>query len=279
MTDARPILSAEAAGAVKIARRWLKDCDLCPRHCHVDRTAGERGYCGLDDKARCFREMLHTAEEAELTPSHQIYFAGCNLRCEYCTVSEWNEQPLAVEQMDVGEILAAIERRKQQGARNVNLLGGEPTISLPGVLELVGRLGRGSQVVLNSNMYYNVCVDTLLRGFVDIVLADLKCGDSHCAEALLHASDYGDVARRNVRLASEHAEVIIRHLLLPGHTECCLKPTLDWIAAEMPGAKVSLRTNYVPPVTAEAAPLGYLDRTEIEAAIDYAGDLGLRLIE
>jgi len=223
--------------------------------------------------------MLHTAEEAQLTPSHQIYFAGCNLRCQYCTVSEWNEQPLAVDEIDVAGILAAIERRKQQGARNINLLGGEPTISLPGILDLVGRLGRRSQVVLNSNMYYNVCVDTLLRGFVDIVLADLKCGDRHCAEALLDAGDYVEVARRNIQLASEHAEVIIRHLLLPGHAECCLKPTLGWIGAEMPGAKVSLRTNYVPPVTAEAAPLDYLDRAEIGVAIDYARDLGLRLIE
>jgi len=55
----------------------------------------------LDDKARCFREMLHPAEEAELSPSHQVYFSGCNLRCGYCTVPEWNAQPLTVPEMDL----------------------------------------------------------------------------------------------------------------------------------------------------------------------------------
>jgi len=265
--------------AVKTAEDGLKRCEFCPRNCRVDRTAGERGYCGLDNKARCFREMLHEAEEAELTPSHQIYFAGCNLRCEFCTVTEWNEQPLAVAELDLDEITAQIEQRRQQGARNVNLLGGEPTVSLPGVLRLLSRIQGQSQVVLNSNMYYNVCVDTLLHGFVDIFLADLKCGNRRCAEAMLDAGDYVDVARRNIQRAGEHARVIIRHLLLPEHAECCLKPTLHWIAAEMPEAKVSLRANYVPPAAALSAPLGYLDRAEIGAAVDYARNLGLTLIE
>ena len=41
--------------------------------------------------------------------------------------------------MDLEELVGAVERRRQQGARNVNLLGGEPTASLPGVLTLLAR--------------------------------------------------------------------------------------------------------------------------------------------
>ena len=271
-------LSDKAAEAADMAQSDLRCCRLCPRDCRVDRIAGERGYCGLDDQTHCFREMLHGAEEEELTPSHQIYFAGCNLRCEFCTVAEWNERPLAVKALDLDHVVASVVRRRQQGARNINLLGGEPTVSLPGILRLVSRLPGRTQVVLNSNMYYNVCVDTLLRGFVNVYLADLKCGSRRCAEALLDASDYVDVARRNIRAAGEHSSLIIRHLLLPGHAECCLKPTLHWIAAEVPEAKVSLRANYVPPAAALSAPLGYLDRAEANAAFDYARRLGLRLI-
>lgn len=273
-----PETSDKAAEAADLAESNLRCCRLCPRDCRVDRTAGQRGYCGLDDKTHCFREMLHTAEEAELTPSHQVYLAGCNLRCEFCTVPEWNAQPLEVGELDLDWMAGRIERRREQGARNVNLLGGEPTVSLPGVLRLIGRIRRGSQVVLNSNMYYNDCVDRLLRGFVDIYLADLKCGNSQCAKLLLDASDYADVARRNIRMAQAHSSVIIRHLILPGHAECCLKPTLRWVAAEAPDAKVSLRSNYIPPAEAVSAPLGYVAHAEARAAVDYAQELGLKLI-
>jgi putative pyruvate formate lyase activating enzyme len=270
-------LSLEAA--LEAAARHLRHCRLCPRECGVDRTAGGRGYCGLDDRAHCFREMLHGAEEAELTPSHQVYFTGCNLRCEYCTVSEWNEQPLAVAPMDLEELVRAVERRRRQGARNVNLLGGEPTVSLPGILTLLRRIRTGTQVVLNTNMYYNECVDDLVRGLVDVCLADLRCGSDRCAAAILDAPDYVAVARRNLRRAAEHTDLIVRHLLLPGHRDCCTKPTLEWLAQELPHVKVSVRANYVPPIEAASAPTRYVTSQEAEAALGYARTLGLHLIQ
>jgi putative pyruvate formate lyase activating enzyme len=267
------------AAALESAASHLSCCRLCPRDCRVDRTAGGRGYCGLDDKAHCFREMLHWAEEAELTPSHQVYFTGCNLRCGYCTVAEWNEQPLTVPDMDLETLVEAVDRRRRQGARNVNLLGGEPTVSLPGILTLLGRIPTATQVVLNSNMYYNECVDNLLRGLVDVCLADLKCGNRRCAAALLDAGDYVEVARHNLRRASEHTDLIVRHLILPGHADCCTRATLEWLAAELPQVKVSLRANYVPPIEAGSAPSQYVTSQEAEAAVRYARDLGLRLIQ
>jgi len=68
-------------------------------------------------------------------------------------------------------------------------------------------------------------------------------------------------------------------LTLPGHTDCCLRPTLRWLAAAIPAVKLSLRTNYAPPANAVSAPAGYPSGPEISAAIDEARDLGLRLIE
>ena len=265
--------------AAQRAAMHLRECRLCPRDCRVDRTAGERGYCGLDDRAHCFREMLHGAEEAELSPSHQVYFAGCNLRCDFCTVSEWNREPLAVPELDGDWLLGRIEHRKEQGARNVNLLGGEPTVSLPGILEWLTRLRSPISVVLNSNMYYNSSIDALLRGFVGVYLADLKCGNAACAETLLDAKDYVEVARENILMAREHSSVIVRHLILPGHTDCCLRPTLRWLAGAFPDVKLSLRTNYVPPAKPVAAPAGYTTPEEIAAAVRDARDLGLELIE
>jgi putative pyruvate formate lyase activating enzyme len=93
----------------------LKSCRLCPRACGVDRWSGEKGYCGLDARAVCFREMMHEREERELVPSHQVYFAGCNLRCEFCTVGEWNEGAGSVKGMSVEE-LASREVKRQAGS-------------------------------------------------------------------------------------------------------------------------------------------------------------------
>jgi putative pyruvate formate lyase activating enzyme len=270
--------AAKIETAIIAAADRLRCCRMCPRNCGVDRTAGGRGYCGLDDKAHCFREMLHPAEEAELSPSHQIYFTGCNLRCRYCSVLEWNEQPMTVPEMDVDQLVRAVERRRGQGAKNVNLLGGEPAVSWPAILTFLSRIPSPMPVVLNSNMYYNECVDELLRGLVDICLADLKCGSRRCGATLLDADDYCDVARRNIRMASEHTDLIVRHLIVPGHMECCTKPTLNWLAAELPGVKVSLRTNYVPPVD-PAAPEQYVSSHEAQTALDYAHQMGLHLIQ
>jgi putative pyruvate formate lyase activating enzyme len=270
---------SEVTDRLRFVKETLKRCNLCPRQCTVNRTAGELGYCKLDDKVRCFREMLHYNEEAELTPSHQIYFAGCNLKCEFCTVSEWNEQPQAAREMNLDWLIERIKYRQSQGAKTINLLGGEPTVSLHGVIELISHINSSAKVVLNSNMYYSDLVDELLCGLVDIYLADLKCGNSNCAEALLKAGDYVEVARHNILKAGQHSDLIVRHLIMPHHIKCCLEPTLKWLAEEMPDVKLSLRTDYIPPAKAISAPKEYTASRDIEAAINYAEKLGLNLIE
>ena len=32
-----------------------RDCTLCPRACHVDRTRGQLGHCGASDQVRVAR--------------------------------------------------------------------------------------------------------------------------------------------------------------------------------------------------------------------------------
>jgi len=269
----------EISERVKLAKEVLANCNLCPRQCGVDRTAGEKGYCGLDDTVRCFREMLYYGEESELVPSHQIHFAGCNLKCEFCVVAEWNEQPFMAKEIDFDDLAKTITRHQNEGARTLNFLGGEPTVNLYGILELLGRVGPEIRVVWNSNMYYNEIVDTLTTGLIDIYLADFKCGNNSCAEALLGASDYMEIVRHNIVRAAEHAGVIIRHIIMPGHTRCCLTPILEWVASEIPNAKVSLRDNYVPPVQATSAPAEYLTQKDMLSAVEMAKSMGLKLVK
>ena len=254
------------SGRAESARQSLRACHLCARHCAVNRLAGERGYCGLDARVRCFRDMLHDAEETPLNPSHQVYFSGCNLRCEFCSVLEWIQDPQAAPLLDIPHLQRSIKKRQAQGAKTLNLLGGEPSVSVHGILELLTQVDQDTHVVWNSNMYYSDLCAQWLAGVVDIYLADLKCGNPGCAERLLGAVDYWDVARRNIQTAAQQGDMIIRHVLLPGHWDCCFVPTLQWIAAQVPTVPVSLRMDYVPPALGHYAPLTYTTPSEQHAA-------------
>jgi putative pyruvate formate lyase activating enzyme len=264
---------------IELARKALRDCRLCPRNCGVDRMASKTGFCGLTDSVRCYREVLYSGEEADLNPSHHIYFAGCNLRCEFCTVAEWNEQPDAADATDIENLKKLINRRIKQGAKTLNLLGGEPAVNIYGILKMLSRLGPETVVVWNSNMYYNDIVDELIAGLADVYLADLKVGNERCAGAILGAADYPDVAKGNIVKASRRSRVIVRHLILPGHRECCLKPVLKWLAEELPAVEVSLRGDYFPSADAAASPAGYLSRDEFQNAIRFAAQLQLNLVK
>lgn len=269
----------QVAVRIDAVKEILHCCGLCPRQCGVDRIAGEKGYCGLAESVRCFREMLHTGEERELNPSHQVYFAGCNLRCEFCTVAEWNEAPQAAEELDVEKLAERIAHRKNQGARTLNLLGGEPTVSLHGLMQVLAEVDPATRVVLNSNMYYDERLDSLMDGLIDVYLADLKCAHPACAKGLLDAEDYADVAKENILRAYSHANVIVRHLILPGHRECCLEPTLRWLADNLPQVKLSLRGDYVPPVSASCAPMEYLGQSDRRDAVRLAQEMELHLVQ
>lgn len=262
---------------IKLAKEALVNCSLCPRQCGVNRTAGEKGDCGLDDTVRCFREMLYCGEENELNPSHQIHFAGCNLRCEFCVVAEWNEDPMAAEEIDFDDMAMKITARQNKGAKTLNFLGGEPAVNLHGILELLGRVKPEIKVVWNSNMCYNELVDRLTTGLIDVYLADFKCGNNECAKNLLGVSDYTEIVKDNILKAARHADVIIRHVIMPGHSRCCLQPIFEWLADKLPDVKLSLRDNYVPPVQVASAPAGYLNQKEMQTAVGLAESMGLNL--
>ena len=273
-----PAAHKSAGVRAKMAAEQLRCCRLCPRRCGVDRTKGETGFCGVDDSVRCFREMLFYDEEVGLNPSHQVYFAGCNLRCEFCAVAEWNEYPQQAAGIDINDLAQKIAERISEGAINLNLLGGEPAVNIYGILQLLARLDPSICVIWNSNMYYSESVGELLYGLADIYLADFKCGNDKCSEALLGAKDYVGVVKQNICQANAHGEVIVRHFVMPGHIECCLKPILHWLKTDAPGVRLSLRADYVPPAGAIRAPRDYACQKDMKIAVDLARQLGLNLI-
>lgn len=70
----------------------------------------------------------------------------------------------------------------------------------------------------------------LLKGIVDVYLSDFKYGNNKCAERLSKVSNYFSIIKRNHLLAFKDSELVIRHLVMPNHIECCSKPILKFIA-------------------------------------------------
>ncbi len=84
-----------------------------------------------------------------------------------------------------------------------------------------------------------------------------------------------------MKIAYSSGDMIIRHLVLPGHVECCTRRVLEWIAKNTPNALVNIMDQYRP----EHLVLKYPDRfseinrrlyrREILEAYRIADELGL----
>ncbi len=234
------------------------NCNLCPRMCGVNRTAGERGYCGCPEVAMVAKTMLHRWEEPALAGaggSGAIFFGGCTLGCKYCQNRAISGAPVGTP-MDAVALRKAMEELIAQGAENIDLV--TPTQYLPTVIPaLTPKLP--VPVVYNCGGYERVETIRKLDTLVDIYLPDMKYADNALAQELSGAGDYFQRAAAAIRemvlqvgapqIEGERLKkgVIIRHLILPGHVDNSLK-ILDWIGETFaPGqVLVSLMRQYTP---------------------------------
>ncbi len=262
---------------IELARRMLSGCTLCENRCRVDRTRGEKGICGVGSDSRFFFEQILWGEEAPLNPSHEIFFSGCNMRCKFCYSWESILNPSRGEEVRPEELGRLIGRRRREGARNVNLIGGEPTVHLPNILRSLKFVDSPTAVVWNSNFLMSEETMRLLDGIVDLYVGDFRFGNNTCAQAVANTGGYVEAAARNFRLAAKTGDLIVRHLLLPGHTDCCLRPIAEWLARNLSETPFHVMFKYVPFYEALSDPQlsRSLTREEEREAERVASDLGL----
>jgi putative pyruvate formate lyase activating enzyme len=127
-------------------------------------------------------------------------------------------------------------------------------------LEIVSALPE-TKLIWKTNACGTARSRALLEGLFDVWLAEYKFGNDECARRLSRAENYTAVVRENLVWANEHSELIVRHLLMPGHVDCCWRPIAEWLATLYPAAKVSLRTAFWPSKTRHAE-LGKFVSTE-----------------
>lgn len=224
------LLDVDAA----LARLLSKPCRLCERRCMIDRSK-RIGACRLDDKVYVHSWFHHLGEEAPLVPSGTIFYGGCNFSCVYCQNYDISQvMPRYGEATDARRLAWIQHMLRIHGARNINHVGGEPTPNLPIILESLLHLNVNVPHIWNSNMYMTVEAMDILVDVIDLWLPDFKYGNNRCAMRLSAIPRYFEVVTRNLRIAAESGDMIIRHLVLPGHVECCSIKVLEWIAANLP---------------------------------------------
>ena len=274
----------------------LKHCTLCPRDCGVDRTKGEKGWCGLDDKIYISSICIHKGEEPPVSGLHgicNVFFAHCNLQCVYCQNYQISDNKFAADRYEmtlettVNKITAILDK-------GIPALGFvSPSHQIPQMLFIIEELRKRSYeptIVYNSNGYDKVETLKELEGIVDVYLPDFKYSDTVLSKELSDAPDYPGTALKAIKEMyrqkgsllitndSGYAEsgLIIRHLILPGEVENSLA-VLKTIAEDIsPKINISLMSQYWAPKHFEREALNdKIKETDYRSVIEEMNRLGL----
>jgi len=209
----------------------LQECRVCPRHCSVNRLAGESGKCQITKQVVVSSYGPHFGEEAPLVGTHgsgTIFFTHCNLRCVFCqnySISQLGEGS-PVDREELARMMLSLQAK---GCHNINLVS--PTHVVPYILdalELAVGMGLYLPLVYNTGGYDSMETLELLDGIVDIYMPDMKYSDEKNAEQLSGIKDYSSINKAAIK--EMHRQVgdlqidkqgvaqrglLVRHLVLP----------------------------------------------------------------
>lgn len=285
----------------RTAEAWahLTCCDLCAWECRVDRTQldGKRGVCRTGVQARVSSYGPHHGEEAPLRGwrgSGTIFFARCNLRCQYCQNFEISQFD-AGEEVDPEDLAAIMLELQAMGCHNINLVSPSHVVAqILAAVFLAARQGLRLPLVYNTGGYDSLTALHLLDGVVDIYMPDMKYADAKVALHLSKAKDYPEVNRRAVK--EMHRQVgdlqldghglarrglLVRHLVLPNGlagTEAIVR----FLATELsPNTYINIMAQYRPCYRAYAFPAlsRPITRQEYETALRLARQAGLARLD
>ena len=254
----------------------------------VDRASGRRGACRLDWDVYVHTAFLHMGEESPLVPSGTIFYGGCNFTCVFCQNYDVSQTAARSGFKATPKSLALLQDLlAARGARNINHVGGDPTPSLHVIMESLIHVKSDIPQLWNSNMYMSTEAMEILVDVIDIWLPDFKWGNNKCARRLSIVPNYVETVTRNLAIAARHGDMIIRHLVMPNHVECCTKPVLKWIADNLPRDRivVNVMGQYTPYHFVERNPGKWRDIArrvswaEVEESRRYAESLGLYLLD
>lgn len=270
----------------------LNSCRLCPRNCCVDRTNNELGFCKAPNKIKIARYSLHFWEEPCLSSdkgSGTIFFSCCNLKCVFCQNYEISSNNYGRE-ISIDEFSSICLKLQDKGANNINLV--TPTIYIPLIKEgliLAKKKGLVIPIVYNTSGYENVEALKELDGLIDIYLPDFKYYDDSLGEKFSLVKYYSKYAKEAIKEMYRQVGknkfkddimvkgVIVRHLLLPSHSDDSKKIIKYLYDTYKDNIYMSIMNQYTPVRKIDKYP--ELNSTVLESEYDelinYACDLGV----
>jgi len=217
------------------AYKHLRNCNLCPRLCGVNRFE-RTGTCLIGSDIVVNTVAPHFGEEPCLqghNGSGSVFFSGCNLRCVFCQnhdiAHKKNGFNLTPEELAEWYI-------KLQGVgnvHNINLVTPEHVVPQV-VLSILHakELGLRLPIVYNTSSFDSLESIELLDGLVDVYLPDFKVWSASTSKRLLKADNYAEVAKESIKAMQAQVGdlcftadglakkgVLLRHLVMPGHEE------------------------------------------------------------
>ena len=274
----------------------LKNCEICPRKCHVNRLKGEKGYCQLGFLPKVSAFHPHFGEEAPLVGklgSGTIFFTSCNLSCIYCQNYEISQLRIGKE-ISFKRLAEIMIKLQEMGCHNINLV--TPTPQVPQILKslsLAIDMGLKIPLVYNTSSYDSVEILKTLDGIVDIYLPDTKYSDEKIAKRYSNALHYFEIMKKAIK--EMHRQVgdlildkngiaikglIVRHLVLPNDLAGSEK-IFEFLANEISkNTFLNIMDQYYPCYKAFQFPeiSRRITKEEFERAIDLAKKFGLKRI-
>ena len=271
----------------------LKDCTLCPRECHVDRTAGEKGYCKATGKLVVARTALHMWEEPCISGeegSGTVFFCGCPLGCVYCQNSKISRgmSGMAITVERLAEIFLELQGK---GANNINLV--TPSHYVPHIIEALKisrKKGLTVPIVYNCSGYEKVKTLKLLEGYIDIYMPDFKYMSDEPAVKYSGCRNYSAVASKAIEEMVRQVKepvfdergimkkgVIVRHLALPGYIDDSKRVVKYLYETYGDRILISIMNQYTPMTRSMAYPElnRKLTDEEYDELVDYALEIGV----
>ncbi|PKK42999.1 hypothetical protein CI102_11289, partial [Trichoderma harzianum] len=224
--------SRDAARKRSLAYAHLRNCNLCPRQCGVNRNE-TTGMCLIGDTAKVNVIAPHFGEEPCIqghNGSGAVFMSGCNMRCIFCQNYDIAHQRNGMDLTPEALGDWYLKLQEVGGVHNINIVTPEhvvPQVALS-VLHAAER-GLRVPIIYNTSSYDSLASLELMDGLVDIYLADFKVWESSTSKRLLKADDYAATARESIK--AMHKQVgdlcftgdgiakvglLIRHLVMPG---------------------------------------------------------------
>ena len=158
----------------------------------------------------------------------------CDLRCAFCIAGANAFDPTRGKDLEPESFAAANNWGQAQGARNIQWVGGEPTMHSPAILQVMSQCSSLPPVVWKSDFNGTAEAMSLLKGLVDVYIADFKFGNDDCVRELAGVGNYLAIVTRNLKAAAEDSRLIVGRLILPGHLTCCFEPVARWMSEHLP---------------------------------------------